>query len=73
MTTATHEEIKVGALTIRFLIEARDSAGSVAVFEFDVPAGTRVAAGHSHEGYEERIYGLLRVLTCADVSPPSDV
>jgi quercetin dioxygenase-like cupin family protein len=28
------------------------------VFEFDVPAGSKVAAGHSHDGYDETIYGL---------------
>jgi quercetin dioxygenase-like cupin family protein len=31
---------------------------SVAVFEFDVPAGGKVPAPHSHDGYEETIYGL---------------
>ena len=63
MATATHEEIKVGALAIRFLIEGEQSGGSVAVFEVDVPAGMKVAAGHSHDGYEETIYGLEGVLT----------
>ena len=57
------EEIKVGELAIRFLVEGEDSLGSVAVFEFDVPAGAKVAAGHSHDGYEETVYGLEGVLT----------
>ena len=63
MATTMCEEINVGELTIRFLIEAEQSGGSVAVFEFDVPAGAKVAAGHSHDGYEETIYGLEGVLT----------
>src|SRR6059058_5916313 len=63
MTTAMREEIKVGQMTIRFLLESQQSAGSVAVFEFDVPAGAKVAAAHSHDGYEETIYGLDGVLT----------
>jgi quercetin dioxygenase-like cupin family protein len=58
MTTSTREEIRVGELAIRFLLEGDQSAGSVAVFEFDVPAGSRVPAAHSHDGYEETIYGL---------------
>jgi len=58
MATTMCEEINVGELTIRFLIEAEQSGGSVAVFEFAVPAGAKVAAGHSHDGYEETIYGL---------------
>ena len=63
MTTSMREEIKVGAMAIRFLVEGEESGGSVAVFEFDVPAGSRVAAAHSHDGYEETIYGLEGVLT----------
>ena len=58
-----HEEIRIGGLSIRFLIEGRESGGSVAVFEFDVPAGAKVPVAHSHDGYEETIYGLDGVLT----------
>lgn len=58
MAASTREEIRVGAMTIRFLLEGEQSHGSVAVFEFDVPAGSRVAAAHSHDGFEETIYGL---------------
>jgi quercetin dioxygenase-like cupin family protein len=58
MATSTREEIRVGELAIRFLLENEQSAGSVAVSEFDVPAGSRVAAAHSHDGYEETIYGF---------------
>jgi quercetin dioxygenase-like cupin family protein len=63
MTTSMREEIKVGGMAIRFLIEGGDSGGSVAVFEFEVPAGAKVAAAHSHDAYEETIYGLEGVLT----------
>jgi len=58
MAASTREEIRVGELAIRFLLEGEQSDGSVAVFEFDVPAGSRVAAAHSHDGFEETIYGL---------------
>jgi quercetin dioxygenase-like cupin family protein len=63
MATMTSDEIKVGELAIRFLLEGEQSGGSVAIFEFDVPAGAKVAAAHSHDGYEETIYGLEGVLT----------
>jgi quercetin dioxygenase-like cupin family protein len=63
MTPATQEEIKVGALAIRFLVEGEASGGSVAVFEFDVPAGARLPVAHSHDGYEETVYGLRGTLT----------
>jgi quercetin dioxygenase-like cupin family protein len=73
MTTSTPEEIKVGEVAIRFLVEGEQSAGSVAVFEFDVPAGARVPIAHSHDGYEETIYGLEGVLTWTVDGTPTDV
>jgi len=63
MSTSMREEIRIGQMAIRFLVEGEESGGSVAVFEFDVPVGTKVAAAHSHDGYEETIYGLEGVLT----------
>ena len=72
-TTGTHEEIRVGELVIRFLVEGEGSGGSVAVFEFDVPAGAKVAAAHSHDGYEETIYGLEGVLTWTIEGTTTDV
>src|SRR5438309_9777777 len=50
--------ITVGALTVRFLIEALDSNGTASVFECSVPANSRMPAPHSHDGFEETIYGL---------------
>jgi quercetin dioxygenase-like cupin family protein len=63
MQTSTSEEIRVGPLAIRFLVEGEASAGSVAVFEFDVPAGARLPGAHSHDGYEETVYGLEGTVT----------
>src|SRR2546428_4628841 len=73
MATMTSEEIRVGDMAIRFLVEGEESGGSVAVFEFDVPAGAKVAAAHSHDGYEETIYGLEGVLTWTVEGVPVDV
>jgi quercetin dioxygenase-like cupin family protein len=63
MAAVTREEIRIGQLAIRFLLEGEQSDGSVAIFEFDVPAGAAVPAAHSHDAYEETIYGLEGVLT----------
>src|SRR5437867_9461443 len=73
MATGTREEIRIGQMAIRFLLEGEEWGGSVAVFEFDVPAGAKVAAGHSHDGYEETIYGLEGVLTWTIEGTPTDV
>src|SRR5262245_751300 len=73
MNTMTTEEIKVGQVAVRFLVEGDQSAGSVAVFEFDVPAGARVPVAHSHDAYEETIYGLEGVLTWTVEGTATDV
>src|SRR3954462_3617280 len=56
--TDSQATIQVGALGVRFLVEAADSNGSVSVFECAVPAGTRMPVPHSHDGFEETIYGV---------------
>jgi quercetin dioxygenase-like cupin family protein len=58
MTSASTEVIQVGPLGIRFLVESSDSSGSVSVFECSVPAQARMPAPHSHDAFEETIYGL---------------
>jgi quercetin dioxygenase-like cupin family protein len=73
MSVSMREEIKVGSLAIRFLVDGDRSGGSVAVFEFDVPAGAKVAAGHSHDGYDETVYGLEGTLTWTIDGVPTDV
>ena len=59
----TTEHIRIGQLEIRFLLEGSATASSVAMFEFDVPADARVPIAHSHDAYEETIYGLKGMLT----------
>ncbi len=63
-TDPSEETIRLGPLSVRFVVTAGDSAGSVAAFEVVVPARQRLAApAHSHDHYEETIYGLSGVLT----------
>src|SRR6478736_7302277 len=58
------ETIRLGPLAVRFLITGDDATGSVALFELAVPAAQRLAApAHSHDHYEETIYGIEGVLT----------
>jgi quercetin dioxygenase-like cupin family protein len=63
MGSASTETIQVGALGVRFLVEAADSNGSASVFECFVPADSRMPAPHSHDAFEETIYGLEGVTT----------
>ncbi|HTQ67892.1 MAG TPA: cupin domain-containing protein [Solirubrobacteraceae bacterium] len=57
------ETITLGQLGVRFLVEAGDSNGSATVFECYVPANARMPAPHSHDAFEETIYGLDGVST----------
>ena len=58
------ETIHAGPLAIRFLLTGENSSDSVAMFEMIVPASERLPAPtHSHDAYEETIYGLEGVLT----------
>jgi quercetin dioxygenase-like cupin family protein len=77
--STTSEEIRIGQMAIRFLLEGEESGGSVAVFEFEVPAAGRVPAAHSHDAFDETIYGLEGALswtidgTKTDVVGPGEV
>ena len=57
------ETIKAGQILIDFLLEAADTNGSAAMFEFTVPVGAKVPIPHYHEHYDETIYGLEGTIT----------
>ena len=58
------ETIRLGPLAVRFLLTAEHSTGSIAAFELTVPSGQRLTApAHSHDHYEETIYGIAGVVT----------
>ena len=61
---AAEETIRLGPLSVRFLVTGRNSSGSIAAFEMMVPGRQRLMApAHSHDKYEETIYGIDGVLT----------
>lgn len=58
------ETIQIGPLAVRFLVTGEDANGSAALFELTVPAAQRLAApAHSHDHYEETIYGVEGILS----------
>jgi quercetin dioxygenase-like cupin family protein len=58
------ETIGTKGLAVRFLLTGDNSNGSIAAFELMVPALQRLPApAHSHDHYEETIYGIDGVLT----------
>ena len=58
MQATDNDTLTVGALGVRFLVEAAHSNGTASVFECYVPADSRMPAPHSHDGFEETIYGV---------------
>jgi quercetin dioxygenase-like cupin family protein len=66
--------IRLGPLAVRFLVQGDQSTGSVAVFELMVPAAQRLMApAHSHDHYEETVYGLEGTLTWTIDGKPVEV
>jgi quercetin dioxygenase-like cupin family protein len=58
------ETIRLGPLAVRFLITGENSNGSIAAFELIVPSAQHLPApAHSHDHYEETIYGIEGVST----------
>jgi len=61
--TPGNDVIRAGQIEIRFRLEAAQTAGSLTMFEFVVSAGARVPVPHSHEAFDETVYGLAGVMT----------
>jgi quercetin dioxygenase-like cupin family protein len=67
------EPINAAGMTIQFLVEAEESSGSVSVFRCDVPVGSRVPAPHSHDAFDETVYGLGGVTTFTVEGVPTKI
>jgi quercetin dioxygenase-like cupin family protein len=63
MDSPTTTTFQLGPVSVDFLVDADDSGGSVTMFECVVPAHARVPIPHSHDAFEETIYGLDGVTT----------
>jgi quercetin dioxygenase-like cupin family protein len=66
--------IAMGGLAVRFLLTGDDSNGSITAFELTV-AGSESLPGpaHSHDHYEETIYGLEGALTWTVDGKPIEI
>jgi len=63
MATETTETIWLGGIWVRFLLEGDQTNGTMSMFEFGVQAGAHAPVAHSHDAYEETVYGLEGTLT----------
>lgn len=63
MSTATRSPIRMRTAEVRFLLDDIDTAGAATVFETRIPVGSIVPPPHSHDGFEETVYGLEGIFT----------
>ncbi|MFL5717697.1 MAG: cupin domain-containing protein [Chloroflexota bacterium] len=62
MTTAA-APIEITGMTIQFLLDGEATGHSISVFRCDFEAGARIPIPHSHDGFDETIYGLSGTFT----------
>jgi len=73
-TNPSDETIAMGGLKVRFILTGDYSNGSIAAFELTVAGSQRLPApAHSHDHYEETIYGTEGVLTWTVDGTPIEV
>ncbi|MGH9621000.1 MAG: cupin domain-containing protein [Bryobacteraceae bacterium] len=73
-TNPSDETIPIGGLAVRFLLTGDDSNGSIAAFELTVEGSQPLPApAHSHDHYEETVYGLEGALTWTVDGKPIEV
>lgn len=63
MPSTTYEPVHLGPISVFFSVEAEDSGGSVTISRCDVLAGAGVPFAHSHDAFEETIYGIEGTVT----------
>ena len=73
MAAKTFDPIDLGPITITFSVDAEMSNGSATVSRCDVAAGAGIPVAHSHDGFEETIYGLEGVTTFTVDGEPVEV
>jgi quercetin dioxygenase-like cupin family protein len=57
------DEVRIGSLRLKFLIDDADNGGKLTMFEMNVPEQAKVPVAHYHRDFEEVWYGLRGVLT----------
>jgi quercetin dioxygenase-like cupin family protein len=56
--TIPSDVIRVGQIEIRFRLQAAQTGGNFTMFEYLIPVNARVPIAHSHEAFDETLYGL---------------
>ena len=62
-STSANDVIRAGPIEVQFRLQAAQTGEGLTMFEFLVPAQARVPVPHSHDAFDETIYGLSGVMT----------
>ena len=57
------DEVRIGSLRLKFLIDDAENGGKLTMFDMTVPEQAKVPAAHYHRDFEEVWYGLGGTLT----------
>jgi len=60
---AADDVIRLGPIEVRYRLEAGQTDGNLTMFEFTVRAQAHVPVAHSHDAFDETVYGLDGILT----------
>jgi quercetin dioxygenase-like cupin family protein len=63
MPAKSFDPIHLGPITVTFSVDAEMSGGSVTVSRCDVKGGAGLPVPHSHDAFEETLFGLEGVTT----------
>jgi quercetin dioxygenase-like cupin family protein len=55
--------VRMPGLTVEFLLQSGDTEGRVSAFRADMEQGSSIPVPHSHDQFDETVYGLRGVLT----------
>jgi quercetin dioxygenase-like cupin family protein len=65
--------VRIGPLTLRFLVDETTSPGNMVMFEFEAPPKARVPARHFHRDVDEAVYGLAGAMTSTIDGVPREI
>jgi quercetin dioxygenase-like cupin family protein len=73
MAAKSYDPIDLGPIKITFSVDAEMSNGTVTIGRCDVAPGAGIPVAHSHDGFEETIYGLEGATTFTVDGEPIEV
>lgn len=73
MPAVPADPIRIGPITMTFTVDAEASGGSVTVARCDVRDGGGMPVAHSHDAFEETVYGLEGTTSFVVDGTPTDL